>query len=275
MVGDDMHPTGWHTLRQALRLERATRAVAPVGTIPLAGFRAVTGFEPLLRRTPDNVVMGIELESPGRKALRAPAARGAKGRNDRFDLASFKRGVYPPHAMDRVRRVIRSGGAPTVSSMASRRSSNRPVSCCSPVTISSCRRHACGVTSTTTPSWSSTAVCCLQVGRNGAFDDVAVASGFSNRWRNRWQLASGSVRQSFLNAPLVRASRSVLLAFSTASRWRATRASILTFARIRLASMRTVSVETSPANRHCCTTRTKTRRKTSSPQRWRMRVSEE
>ncbi|MBL4557889.1 MAG: hypothetical protein JKP98_14730, partial [Rhodobacteraceae bacterium] len=45
-----------------------------------------------------------------------------------------------------------------------------------------------------------TAVCCLQVGRNGAFDDVAVASGFSNRWRNRWQLASGSVRQSFLNA---------------------------------------------------------------------------
>lgn len=58
--------------------------------------------------------------------------------------------------------------------------------------------------------------------------------------------ASGSVRQSFLNLPLVCASRSVALASSTASRWRATIASMLTSARIRLASMWTVSAETSP-----------------------------
>lgn len=44
--------------------------------------------------------------------------------------------------------------------MASRRSSDRPVSWSSPVTLSSCQRQASGVTSTTTPARSSTAVCC-------------------------------------------------------------------------------------------------------------------
>ena len=43
----------------------------------------------------------------------------------------------------------------------------------------------------------------------------------------QWQLASGSVRQSFLNLPLVRASRSASLASPTASGWRATSASML------------------------------------------------
>jgi hypothetical protein len=157
MVGDDMHPTGWHALRQALCLERATRAVAPVGTIPLAGFRAVTGFEPLLRRTPDNVVMGIELESSGRKALRAPAARGAKGRNDRFDLASFKRGVYPPHAIDRVRRDPVRGSPNCVFDGVEALFEPARVM----LRSQSRRRTRLGVTSTTTPSWSSTAVCCL------------------------------------------------------------------------------------------------------------------
>ena len=88
-------------------------------------------------------------------------------------------------------------------------------------------------------------------------------------------VASGSLRQSVLNLPLVRASRSAPLASSTASRWRETSASMLTFARIRLASIWTVSAETGPANWHCCTTRVKTPRKTSWPRRWRMRVSDE
>jgi transposase len=51
LVGDDMHPAGWRALGQALRLERAARAVAPVSAIPSAGFRAVAGGKPLLRRT--------------------------------------------------------------------------------------------------------------------------------------------------------------------------------------------------------------------------------
>jgi hypothetical protein len=60
-------------------------------------------------------------------------------------------------------------------------------------------------------------------------------------------VASGSVRQSFLNVPLERTSRAASLAVSTASGWRATSASMLTCARIRLASMGTVLGETSPA----------------------------
>lgn len=47
---------------------------------------------------------GIELEPLGRKALRPLATGGTKRRDDRVDLAVFKGGANPAHAMDRVRR---------------------------------------------------------------------------------------------------------------------------------------------------------------------------
>ncbi|WP_139221621.1 hypothetical protein [Paracoccus halophilus] len=85
MAGDDMHPARWRALWLALCLERAAGAVAPAGTIPLAGFHAVASCEPLLRRTPNHVVIRIEPERLGCKALRNLAAVRAKGRDERFD----------------------------------------------------------------------------------------------------------------------------------------------------------------------------------------------
>lgn len=49
-------------------------------------------------------MMGIEREPLGRKAQCSRATGGAKGRDDSFDLAVFKGGVDPPHAIDRVCR---------------------------------------------------------------------------------------------------------------------------------------------------------------------------
>lgn len=63
-----------------------------------------------------------------------------------------------------------------------------------------------------------------------ALDDVAM-------------VGSGPVRQRFPDLPLLRPSRSASLASSTASRWRETRASMLSLARIRLESPWRVSVE--------------------------------
>ena len=102
VVGDDMHPAGRRALGQALRLERAARAVAPVSVIPSAGFRAVAGGKPLLRRTSDHIVVRIILEPLGWKALRPLAAGGPKRRDDGFDLALFKGGVHPGSVMNSV-----------------------------------------------------------------------------------------------------------------------------------------------------------------------------
>ena len=277
VVGDDMHPAGRRAPGQALRLERAARAVAPASAIPSAGFRAVAGGEPLLRRTSDHIVVGIELEPLGWKALRPFAAGGPKGRNDGFDPAIFERGENPACTVDRVRRDPVWGIPRRFFDDA--RALAEPARVMFParddlhVHHDARVRHRPRTDGGRMPDRPRPCAAC----RPGAAAPWTTSrrQRCPDRWRIRWQPASGSVRQSFLNFPLVRASRSASWAASTASRWRATSASMLTFARIGLASMWTVSAETGPAAWHCRTTRVKTRRKMSSPRRCRMRVREE
>jgi hypothetical protein len=69
MVRHDVHPAGWRALGQALRLEGAACAIAPVGAVPSAGLRGVSRREPSPGRAADNVVVGIILEAVGGKAL--------------------------------------------------------------------------------------------------------------------------------------------------------------------------------------------------------------
>ncbi len=97
-------PGGMRAPGQALRLERTTRAVVPVGAIPSTRFRTVPRGQSLQCRASDHIGTGIELEPLGRKALRSLAAGGPKRRNDGFDLAVFKGGANPAHTIDRVRR---------------------------------------------------------------------------------------------------------------------------------------------------------------------------
>ena len=156
------------------------------------------------------------------RASPCPLAAHAQARDHGFDPAVLRGAALP--APQAASAVIGSGAAPRVSSTLSRRSSNRPVSCSSPVTIAP---------STTTP-----APCAAgKAGRRGALEDGA-------------RVASGSVPQSVLHLPVVRVLRSAPLASSTAPRGREISASPLTPARIRRASTGAVSAGTRPAAWH-------------------------
>jgi hypothetical protein len=117
--------------------------------------------------------MGIEPEPLGWKALRSLTAGGTKRRDDGFDLAVFKGGVDPSHAIDRIRRDPARGSPEGIfDSVQALGEPARVVLFAGHDFVvpearlrQSCPRHACGATSTTTPARSSTAVCCLQAGR--------------------------------------------------------------------------------------------------------------
>ena len=103
-VRHDVHAAGRGAPGQALRLEGAARAVAPAGAVSLAGCRAVARREPLPGRTADDIVMRVELEPLGWKALCCLGSRRAKRRDDGFDPAVFKSRANPANAVEPVRR---------------------------------------------------------------------------------------------------------------------------------------------------------------------------
>lgn len=135
-VCPDLYPAGWGAPRQALPLERKARAVAPVGAIPLPGYRAVPQGRSLPCGAPDHIVTRIELEPLCRKAFRPLSAGGAKRRDDGVDPVVFMGGTDPTRAIDRVRRYstpVVSVGTP------------RPSTATRNAAIPSFPRHRCAI----------------------------------------------------------------------------------------------------------------------------------
>ena len=175
----------------------------------------------------------------------APLRRGgATGRDDGFDLAIFERGENPAHTVDCVRRDpvrgsrkrffddARALGEPARVMFLARDGLVVPKARLRRDVHHDARKVVHGRVllagrAQRRPGRRRRRHCCSEL--------PIAAPSVRARWATaqQWQLASGSVRQSFLNVPLVRASRSASLTSSTASRWRVTSASMLTFARIR------------------------------------------